>query len=738
MFAIYKKELKQYFHSMIGFVFLAFFLAIVGIYTWANNFYSGMGNFEVTLGASNFLFVLLIPILTMRIVAEENHQGTSQLLYASPISITKVILGKYLAVMTLFTIGILVIATYPLILNHYGTDVQLSMAYSALIGYYLLGAAYIAIGMFISSRTESQPIAAVVSFITLLISYLMTSFAGALPSDALSQGIILSVLWLVVAFIAYNMMKNVIVSVVVAVLGEAAIWIIYAWKSSLYEGLVAKIMNGAAVASRFNDFTLGILDYSAIVYYISIVFLFVFLTIQMIKKNFSSQKLKSGVYRSFLSILGIVLVVAVNIVFGKLDLSTDLSSGSLFTLSKETKTLLKDTKDEITVYYMVQDGGEFDYIEKVINQYDKIDNIKVVKKDPVENPGFAEKYVDAEISNNDVIVVNEATGAAKYVSSGDLYYQTSDYYTSETLQYLDVEGRVTAAIQYVRSGDGTKLYVVSGHGEMEISTALTTDFEKMNIEVEELPLMTTEKIPEDCDILLMNGPSKDIREEERDALLDYLKAGGDAIILAQYTQEEETPNLNKVLEYYGLGIQKGIISEGANHYVRYTNYIIPTVNTQIDMFSDVTSNDYILMVNAQGISKADSDSLRSTVTITDLLTTTKQSLLKVNPAFESAKKEKGDIEGPLTVGVYVEEALEKDTTKLTVYSTAVTDERVIQNAVSTMVDEVENSIEAKNLSYSTVYIGVSTQILLAALVIIILPAGLLITGFGIWFVRRRK
>ena len=738
MFAIYKKELKQYFHSMIGFVFLAFFLAIVGIYTWANNFYSGMGNFEVTLGASNFLFVLLIPILTMRIVAEENHQGTSQLLYTSPISITKVILGKYLAVMTLFTIGILVIATYPLILNHYGTDVQLSMAYSALIGYYLLGAAYIAIGMFISSRTESQPIAAVVSFITLLISYLMTSFAGALPSDALSQGIILSVLWLVVAFIAYNMMKNVIVSVVVAVLGEAAIWIIYAWKSSLYEGLVAKIMNGAAVASRFNDFTLGILDYSAIVYYISIVFLFVFLTIQMIKKNFSSQKLKSGVYRSFLSILGIVLVVAVNIVFGKLDLSTDLSSGSLFTLSKETKTLLKDTKDEITVYYMVQDGGEFDYIEKVINQYDKIDNIKVVKKDPVENPGFAEKYVDAEISNNDVIVVNEATGAAKYVSSGDLYYQTSDYYTSETLQYLDVEGRVTAAIQYVRSGDGTKLYVVSGHGEMEISTPLTTDFEKMNIEVEELPLMTTEKIPEDCDILLMNGPSKDIREEERDALLDYLKAGGDAIILAQYTQEEETPNLNKVLEYYGLGIQKGIISEGANHYVRYTNYIIPTVNTQIDMFSDVTSNDYILMVNAQGISKADSDSLRSTVTITDLLTTTKQSLLKVNPAFESAKKEKGDIEGPLTVGVYVEEALEKDTTKLTVYSTAVTDERVIQNAVSTMVDEVENSIEAKNLSYSTVYIGVSTQILLAALVIIILPAGLLITGFGIWFVRRRK
>lgn len=285
MLAVYKKELKQYFHSMIGFVFLAFFLAIIGIYTWANNFYGGIGNFEVTLGASNFLFVLLIPILTMRIVAEENHQGTSQLLYTSPISITKVILGKYFAVMTLFTIGVLVIALYPLILNHYGTDVRLAMSYSALIGYYLLGAAYIAIGTFISSMTESQPIAAVVSFVVMLLSYLMTSIAGALPSDATTQTVILAVLWLVIAFLSYHMMKNVVVAGIIAVLGEAAIWIIYAVKSSVYEGLVTKILNCTAVASRFNDFTLGIIDYSAIVYYLSVAFLFVFLTIQMIKRK---------------------------------------------------------------------------------------------------------------------------------------------------------------------------------------------------------------------------------------------------------------------------------------------------------------------------------------------------------------------------------------------------------------------------------------------------------------------
>ena len=739
MLAIYKKELKQYFHSMIGFVFLAFFLAIVGIYTWANNFYGGIGNFEVTLGASNFLFVILIPILTMRIVAEENHQGTSQLLYTSPISITKVILGKYFAVMTLFTIGILVIALYPLILNHYGTDVRLAMSYSALIGYYLLGAAYIAIGTFISSRTESQPIAAVVSFIVMLLSYLMTSVAGALPSDATSQAVILSVLWLVIAFLSYTMMKNVVVTIVIAVVGEVAVWIVYAVKASLYEGLVTKILNCAAVASRFNDFTLGIIDYSAIVYYLSIAFLFVFLTIQMIKKSFSSHRLKTGAYSSFVTVLLVALIVVVNLVFGKLELTTDLSSGGLFTLSKETKELAKDIEDEVTIYYMVQDGSEFDYIEKVIKQYDKLGkNIKVVSKDPVANPGFAAQYVEDEISDNDVIVVNENTGAAKYVSNGEMYYQTTDYYSQKNLEYLDVEGRVTAAVQYVLAKDNTKLYTVSGHGEMELSEALSTSFEKMNIEVEDLPLMTTEKIPEDCDILVMNGPTTDLRESERDTVLEYLKAGGDAIILAQYAQDLKMPYFNEVLDYYGLGIQTGVVLEGANHYVSYTNYIIPGVSAATDMFAEVNANNYILMANAQVIQKAKESELRSTVSHTDLLTTSEDSILKKNPTSGVSEKEKGDLEGPFTVGVYAQEELEEEETKLVLYSTATADEILIEDAVGSMVEIVENSIDAKNLSYSTIYMGITTQIFLAVLVIILIPAGLLVAGFGIWFVRRRK
>lgn len=285
MLAIYKKELRQYFNSMIGFVFLAFFLVIIGIYTWAYNLSSGLGNFEVTLGGISFMYVLLVPILTMRIVAEENRQKTDQLLYTAPVSLTKIIVGKYFAVLTLFSCAFIPICIYSLIIHMYGTDVRLAPAYSSIIGFYLLGAATIAIGLFISSLTESQVIASVVSFITLLLTFLLSNITGMLPTEAVSQCVMIAVLWLVICLVFYHMMNNVTVLVMMAVIGEAAIWIIYAVKSSLYESLLTNILNTLALSTRFDDFSLGILNYDAIVYYVSIAFLFVFLTIQMIKKK---------------------------------------------------------------------------------------------------------------------------------------------------------------------------------------------------------------------------------------------------------------------------------------------------------------------------------------------------------------------------------------------------------------------------------------------------------------------
>ena len=190
MLAVYKKELKSYFTSVIGWVFIAFFLILVGLYFMVYNLMNGYTDFSpVFSGVELFFILLLVPVLTMRIIAEENRQKTDQLLYTSPVSITKIILGKYLALITLFGIAMLVVCLYPLILSGLvkqvatGTEaVDFAIAYGSILGFFLLGAAYIAIGMFISSLTESQVIAAVASGVIMIFTYLMTSLAGLLPS----------------------------------------------------------------------------------------------------------------------------------------------------------------------------------------------------------------------------------------------------------------------------------------------------------------------------------------------------------------------------------------------------------------------------------------------------------------------------------------------------------------------------------------------------------------------------
>ena len=174
-----------------------------------------------------------------------------------------------------------------------------------------------------------------------------------------------------------------------------------------------------------------------------------------IKKSFTNKKFKSGAYSSFITILVIAIVVVVNLVFGKLDLSSDLSSNSLFTLSKDTKKALKSAKNSVTLYYLVTDGKETEYIEKVLDQYPKASSkVKLKKIDPVVNPGFASKYLSeseaGSVAQNDVIVVNDSTKNSSYVQNTDMYYSNTDYssYTQSSGEYyLDVEGKITSAIQ---------------------------------------------------------------------------------------------------------------------------------------------------------------------------------------------------------------------------------------------------------------------------------------------------
>ncbi len=287
MLAIYKKELRSYFTSMIGYVFIAIFLVIIGIFFVIQNLLYGSASVEQTLSSITFIVALLIPLLTMRLMAEENKQKTDQLLYTSPVTASSIVFGKFLAVFTIYGVVILIVCTFPLILKMYGT-VPMAASYSGILGFALLGAAYLSIGLFISSLTESQVVAAVITFIVFIFTILMDGIAAMLPTSNKAAFGIFSVLLLVICAIIYLMVKNVTIAVVLALLGEGALTAIYYLKPTLLDGSVINVFGWVSVMNRYTSFAYGTLDIAAIVYYVSVTFLFIFLTTQLInKKRFS-------------------------------------------------------------------------------------------------------------------------------------------------------------------------------------------------------------------------------------------------------------------------------------------------------------------------------------------------------------------------------------------------------------------------------------------------------------------
>lgn len=284
MLAIYKKELRSYFTSMIGYLFIGFLLAIVGVYFMAYNLKGGYANFEYVLNSMIFVFVILVPILTMRLLAEEKRQKTDQLLFTSPLSVSKIVTGKYLAVLTVFVSAMGITMFYPLILSKYGT-VSFKLAYTGILGFILVGAAYLAIGLFLSAMFESQAIAAVVTFVVLLVTFIMQGIVSLLPTSNKAAWLIFSAIALIIAIVVYFMVHNATVAIGLGVVLEVACAIVYFVKPYLYDGLVVKVFDWFSVVDRFDNFMNGILDLTGIVYYISIVVIFIFLTIQSLNKR---------------------------------------------------------------------------------------------------------------------------------------------------------------------------------------------------------------------------------------------------------------------------------------------------------------------------------------------------------------------------------------------------------------------------------------------------------------------
>ena len=285
MIAIYKRELRSYFHSMIGYVFIAFLVAYTGIYFLAYNLNYGYPYFSYVLSGIMFVYLVVIPILTMRCFAEDKKNRTDQMLLTAPVSLFKIVLGKYLAMVTIMAIPCLIYLIFPLIIKAQGTAYIL-VDYLAILVFFLLGCVYIAIGMFISSLTESVIIAAIGTFGILLLTYLWSGILNFIPSAAWANAVAVAVLLSLVVLAVWNMTRNIVISGALELIVVAGTIITYVAKKSLFESLLSTFLGKLELTEVFSNIADNhLLDVSGIILYLSLIVLFFFLTMQMIQKR---------------------------------------------------------------------------------------------------------------------------------------------------------------------------------------------------------------------------------------------------------------------------------------------------------------------------------------------------------------------------------------------------------------------------------------------------------------------
>ena len=692
MCAIYKKELRAYLTSMTGYIFMAVLLAVTSLYYVANCLVGGYPVFGAILSSVYFVLLIIVPVLTMRSMAEEKRQKTDQLLMTAPVSLWKIVLGKYLAMVTIFLISMAILCLYPLILLQFGS-VSLPMAYTAILGYTLFGAACLAIGLFLSAVTESQVIAAVLTFGVLFFLNMASGIANVIGAG----------------------------------------------------GLLASILNALCIYQPFINFVQGMFDLTGILYYVTVIVLALFLTVQLMQK-------KHGTYRASMVVFACVAAVLMNLTAGKLPsqyLKYDVSDQKLFTTGDQTAEIVKGLDEDITLYLIAQQGSEDATLQELLDRYAGLSShIKVETKDPVLYPNFVSQYTSENLSENSVLVVGQ--NRSKAVDYYDIYQYSMDYSTySSSLSSFDGEGQITSAIAYVTAEDMPVVYTLTGHDEAELSTTVTSSIEKENIELKSLSLLTEEAVPEDAKAVIIYGSISDISEDEKNKLEAYMEQGGQMVLLLGYT-DKDTPNLDSLLGDYGITLADGLVLEGdsQHHLPNYPYYLLPDIRSSA-YTSDVSSR-YVLLAFAQGMTEA--ADISEDLTYESLLTTSAKSYSKTNLESENLEQEAADITEPFDLGAVVTKTIDENVeAKLIVFSSeTLLDEQVdsmvsggnstmFLNVMSQLVDH-ENTVSIEPKSMSTEYLTVSagSAIFWGILTIILLPLFLLITGGVIWFGRRKR
>ncbi len=773
MIAIFKREVRSSFHGMIGYVLTAFMLAATAIYFIALNLGYGLTDFGYyTLYRTVFVLLLYIPVLTMRCFAEERRTRTDQLLLTSPVSVWGIVLGKFLALCVIFALPCLVDAVMILVLAALGASgIATAANFAALLCYFLMGCAAIAIGVFLSSLTENQIIAAVAGVAALLLAYMMPSLRNLFTAGSAVALALFTAIAAVLSVVAGLRTRSFTLGCLTFAGCCVVLTALFLLQSSWLTEAFSAVLSALCLFTPFEEFVNNSFSIPTLVYYLTVIVLFLFFTAQGLEKrrwngeedndmkkfkltsSANGKVFRSGLYSTAILAAAIVLAVLVNLLVGALPkkyTEFDLSAAKMYTLGDSSRQLMKSLDQDVTVYYLCETGSEDAIVSKLLDHYaDESSSFHWEQKDPAIYPAFASQYGAEDVSTGSLIVVSGENSVV--LDAAELYeYDYSDYYTTGSANVTFAgEKQISSAIYKLTSGAESHAFYTTNHGEQAPTSSLTEALEAQNIDLQPLDLLTG-TIPEDCGLLIINAPASDFASDglvdEIAQLQAYLENGGKVLLMT--SAFVDTPNLDAVMAQFGLAREPGIVVEGdAGHALYgYPYSLFPDHASDDDestVLDGVSQNTHVMLSVAQGITIAETDG----VTAEALLNTTGDAYSKLNyNEAATTAKESGDTDGPFALAAWArnESAGSEviwvgcpNVDSEQVYQSIPGNLTFLQSCAASLVGQ-SMLIDTKALEAAPITVAASTSMALGMVFVFVLPAAVLIAGAVVVLLRRRR
>lgn len=470
--------------------------------------------------------------------------------------------------------------------------------------------------------------------------------------------------------------------------------------------------------------------------------------------KYKNKKIKYNAKSCIITAVLLLAIIIINIFAGSLNITLDSTKEKLYSISKESKTVLSNIDKDVNIYALYEKGNEDPVIQQLFNKYENASNkIKCEFKDPYTDSDFTLNYSEngEDFPVGTIIIDCESTGRYRVVTQDKMASYSVDQYTNMSyMTSFNAESCITEGISYVTSDSSTMIYNIKGHSEMDIDENLVIELQNQNYEVESLTLDEQTAIPEDASILMINSPMTDISSSELQKISEFVANNG-KIIINIGISTENLVNIGTLLSNYGVSANNAIVIEGStdNMYQNTPFYVLPNIEEHTITENINKEEQTVFFPYAQGFDVLDTK--RESVTVEPLLTTSSSSYAKKELTdIYSYEKTDNDIMGPFNIAVAVTDEYNANKSKMIVFGgSAIMDSNIdsyanggnydfIIGSVNWLMDK-ENNISIPNKAINgNEYLQLSGAQALSIMFVSVILIPVVIIVIGIYVVIKRK